>query len=78
MEAKKITLSKDTLVPLGLVLVLCSGAVWLNSRFTSIDYSIESLNHKLEDQWTHRDMENLLLKIKLNNPEMVISEDMLD
>ena len=65
---KKMTLSKDTLMPLGLVIAICGGVVWL----TNINYKLDMLEDKLEDNWTKRDMENWGLKLKLENPEIAI------
>ena len=73
-DTKKIMLSKDTLMPLGLVIALCGGVVWISTQLTNINYKLDSLEEKLEEQWTKRDMENWGLKLKLNNPEISIPE----
>jgi hypothetical protein len=69
-EPKKMTLSKDTLIPLGMVIALCGGVVWISTQLTNINYKLDMLENKLEDQWTRRDMENWGLKLKLENPEI--------
>ena len=69
---KKMTLSKDTLMPLGLVIAICGGVVWLSTQLTNINYKLDMLEDKLEDNWTKRDMENWGLKLKLENPEIAI------
>jgi len=71
-DQKKMTLSKDTLIPLGMVIALCGGVVWISTQLTNINYKLDALENKLEDQWTQRDMENWGLKLKLDNPEIVI------
>jgi len=67
---KKIIFSKDALMPLGMVVTLCAAVVWISSQLNQINYKLESLEQKLEDQWTSRDMENWGLKLKMNNPEL--------
>jgi hypothetical protein len=69
---KKMTLSKDTLMPLGLVIAICGGVVWISTQLTNINYKLDMLEDKLEDNWTKRDMENWGLKLKLENPEIAI------
>jgi hypothetical protein len=71
-ENKKIMLSKDTLMPLGMVVALCGGVVWISTQLTNINYKLDMLEEKLEDNWTRRDMENWGLKLKMENPEITI------
>tara|TARA_Y100000310_G_scaffold7787_1_gene8480 strand:+ start:4071 stop:4307 length:237 start_codon:yes stop_codon:yes gene_type:complete len=71
-ESKKMTLTKDTLMPLGLVIALCGGVVWISSQLNSINFKLDTLESNLEDQWTKRDMENWGLKLKLGNPAITI------
>ena len=71
-ETKKLTISKETLMPLGMVVTLCAGVVWISSQLNNINYKLDMLESKLEDQWTKRDMENWGLKLKLENPEITI------
>ena len=69
---KKVIFSKDTLMPLGMVLSLCAGVIWISNELSTINHKLDSLEGKLEDQWTHRDMENWGLKLKLQNPAIEI------
>ena len=71
-EIKKTILTKETLMPLGMVIALCGGVVWISTQLNNINYKLDSLEEKLEDQWTHRDMENWGLKLKLENPNIKI------
>jgi hypothetical protein len=73
-EIKKTILTKETLMPLGMVIALCGGVVWISTQLTNINYKLDSLEEKLEDQWTHRDMENWGLKLKLVNPNISIPD----
>jgi hypothetical protein len=73
-QDKKYTLSKDTLVPLGMVIALCGGVVWISNQLSMIHNKLELLEASLEEQWTKRDMENWGLKLKLENPEIKIPE----
>ena len=67
---KKTFITKDTLMPLGLVILICGGVVWISTELGSINHKLDSLEEKLEDQWTKRDMENWGLKLKMLNPDM--------
>ena len=71
-QEKKTFITKDTLMPLGMVLALCGGVVWISTQLTNINYKLDMLEGKLEDQWTKRDMENWGLKLKMGNPEIKI------
>ena len=64
-QEKKTLITKDTLMPLGMVLALCGGVVWISTQLTNINYKLDMLEGKLEDQWTKRDMENWGLKLKM-------------
>jgi hypothetical protein len=71
-QDKKYTLSKETLMPLGMVIALCGGVVWISTQLTSINYKLDILEEKMDDNWTRRDMENWGLKLKMENPELAI------
>ena len=71
-QDKKYVLSKETLMPLGMVIALCGGVVWISTQLGKIHYKLDMLETSLEDQWTKRDMENWGLKLKLENPEIEI------
>ncbi len=75
MEGKKSLISKDTLMPLGMVVTVCAGVVWISSQLNSINFKLDALEQKLEDQWTRRDMENWALKLKLENPDIKLPND---
>jgi len=69
---KKMTLSRETLMPLGMVIALCGAVVWISTQLNNINYKLDALETSLEDQWTQRDMENWGLKLKLENPDIII------
>ncbi len=71
---KKITISKDTLMPLGLVIAICGGVLWISTQLSGINYKLDMLETKLQDQWTTRDMVNWGLRLKMGNPEIAIPE----
>ena len=73
-QDKKNILSKDTLMPMGMVIALCGGVVWISNQLSLIHNKLELLEASLEEQWTKRDMENWGLKLKLENPEISIPE----
>ena len=67
-------ISKETLMPLGMVVALCSGVVWISSQLTNINYKLDALENKLENNWTTRDMENWGLRLKLQNPTVSVPD----
>ncbi len=71
-QEKRMTISKETLMPLGMVIALCGGVVWISNQLSLIHNKLELLEASLEEQWTKRDMENWGLKLKLENPEITI------
>ena len=71
---KKITISKDTLMPLGLVIAICGGVLWISTQLSGINYKLDMLETKLQDQWTTRDMVNRGLRLKMGNPDIAIPE----
>ena len=74
VKEKKTLITKDTLMPLGMVIALCGGVVWISTQLTNINYKLDSLEGKLEEQWTKRDMENWGLKLKMCNPDIIIPD----
>jgi len=73
-EIKKTILTKETLMPLGMVIALCGGVVWISTQLTNINYKLDALEEKLEDQWTKRDMDNWGLRLKLENPDITLPD----
>jgi len=71
---KKYTISKDTLMPLGMVVALCGGVLWISTQLSGINYKLDMLETKLQDQWTTRDMVNWGLRLKMGNPEIAVPE----
>jgi len=71
-QDKKNVLSKETLMPMGMVVALCGGVVWISSQLTNINYKLDMLENSLDEQWTQRDMENWGLKLKLENPDIIV------
>ena len=69
---KKTFLSKDTMLPLGMVITICAGVVWISTQLNTINFKLDILESKLEDQWTRRDMENWGLRFKMENPNISI------
>lgn len=59
-------------MPLGMVIALCGGVIWISTQLSGINYKLDMLEGKLEDQWTRRDMENWGLKLQMGNPEIKI------
>ena len=71
---KKITIGKETLMPISMVIAICGGVVWISTQLNNINYKLDVLESKLQDQWTTRDMENWGLRLKMENPEIIIPE----
>lgn len=71
---KKLTLSRETLMPISMVIAICGGVVWISTQLNNINYKLDMLETKLEDQWTTRDMENWGLRLKMQNPDIIIPD----
>jgi hypothetical protein len=71
-NGKRQILGTNTLIPLGLVISLCAGVVWISTQLNEIRFRLEALDEKLETQWTSQDMENWALRFKMANPDIEI------
>ena len=72
MSDKKVIIGKETLVPLGMVLAICSGVVWMISQLDSIHYKLQTIDEKMINHWTKQDMENWGLRLKMENPTLTV------
>ena len=72
MSDKKVIIGKETLVPLGMVLAICSGVVWMISQLDSINYKLQTIDEKIANHWTKQDMENWGLRLKMENPTLTV------
>jgi len=69
---KAQVLGPGTLVPLGLVVTLCAGVMWISNQLSEIRFKLDTLDQKLENQWTSQDMENWALRFKMANPDLTL------
>jgi hypothetical protein len=74
MSDKKVIIGKETLVPLGMVLAICSGVVWMISQLDSIHYKLQTIDEKMINHWTKQDMENWGLRLKMENPTLTVPQ----
>ena len=72
MEASKSTITQRPLLPMSLVAAICAGVIWINSTLIEINYKLETIEEKLEDKFTKPEMENWILRFKMQNPGMDI------
>ena len=40
---KKTLLSKDTMLPLGMVITICAGVVWISTQLNTINFKLDTL-----------------------------------
>ena len=71
---KKSVISRETLLPISLVFMLCAGVVWINSTLLEINYKLDTIEGKLEDKFTRSEMDKWILRFQLENPEISIPE----
>ena len=71
---KRSVISKETLLPISLVFILCAGVVWINSTLLEINYKLDTIEEKLEDKFTRSEMDKWILRFQLENPEISIPE----
>ena len=67
---EKIT--RETLLPVSLVAAICAGVIWINTTLIEINYKLETIEAKLEDKFTKSEMENWILRFKMENPNITI------
>jgi len=73
-EIKKSYITKETFLPLSLVIVICAAVLWFNNTLNRIDVRLNNIEKMTLDQWTKKDMENWSLRLKLENPEIEIPD----
>ena len=71
---KAQVLGTGTLVPLGLVITLCAGVMWISNQLSEIRFKLDTLDQKLENQWTSQDMENWALRLQMANPNISLPD----
>ena len=74
VDSKRQILGTNTLVPLGLVISLCAGVMWISNQLGEIKFKLDTLETKLEHQWTSQDMENWALRLQMANPNLSLPE----
>ena len=72
MEASKSTITQRTLLPISLVAAICGGVIWINSTLIAIDFKLQAIELELEKEFTKTEMENWILRFKMQNPGMDI------
>ena len=75
---QKSTISQKTLLPMSLVAAICAGVIWINSTLIAIDYKLQAIELELEKEFTKTEMENWILRFKMENPEMIIPQVSID
>ena len=73
-DVKKSYITKETFLPLSLVIVICAAVLWFNNTLNRIDVRLNNIEKMTLDQWTKKDMENWSLRLKLQNPEIEIPD----
>lgn len=73
-EKKAQILGTGTLIPLGLVVTLCAGVMWISNQLSEIRFKLDNLDQKLVHQWTSQDMENWVLRLQMANPQIQTPE----
>jgi len=85
----RLALTKETLLPIGVVLLLLGGVsstwIWLERRFDSIQSEVSkgfhatevrmiSIENKLTQRWTARDQQIWTQQLKIDNPELSVPD----
>jgi len=74
----KVILTKDSLVPIGLVILIVGAALWINTRFLTLQTSMSYLTEKVtilenkidvmnDSQWTSGKMKLYIELLKASN-----------
>jgi hypothetical protein len=71
-------LNEKTKVPLGLVITTLAAflgaAIWINNSLNQIRSELEIIKHSVSGQFTARDMEIWIMKLRLENPALKVPE----
>ena len=59
---------------MSLVGAICAGVIWINSTLIAIDFKLQAIEIELEKEFTKTEMENWILRFKMENPEMTIPQ----
>ena len=70
----KSTISQKTLFPMRLVGAICARVIWINSTLIAIDFKLQAIELELEKEFTKTEMENWILRFKMENPEITIPQ----
>ena len=68
------TINKETLLPLSLVAILCSGVIWINTSLMEINYKLTIIEESLDTKFTKFEAEHWVHELKLRNPTLDIPE----
>ena len=63
---------------MSLVGAICAGVIWINSTLIAIDFKLQAIELELEKEFTKTEMENWILRFKMENPEMIIPQVSID
>ena len=48
--------------------------MWISNQLGEIKFKLDTLETKLEDQWTSQDMENWALRLQMANPTISLPD----
>lgn len=69
-------ITKDTLLPVSLVLLIVGGIVWLNNRLLAIEYRLDAIDYKVNigigDRWRGEDMIHWAELLQAQNPDLIV------
>ncbi len=71
-------LNKQTLLPLGFVLLIVAGVLLVNNRLMRIEFRLtsieDSMRRQMDDRWRTADMKSWALLLEAKNPLLDIPE----
>ncbi len=70
------TITKNTVIPISLVIVILGAALWLDRRLSKIEFRLEiiqtDISNRTGDRWSSTDMEHWTDLLALSNPDMIV------
>ena len=66
------TITKNTLLPISVVVGVLGGVIWLTSLFNATNAKLDLLIETQETHWTKVDQRLFALELKLLNPDLII------
>ena len=67
-------ISKDTLLPLGYVVLVITAVIWISSQLHVIDMRLMTIENTIGNTWSAKDQTIWAQKLQINNPDIRVPD----